>query len=110
MTIKKINLSGDYGERDPPVPIPNTAVKPLSADGTWTAGSWESRSLTDLIMKSPTRKRGTLLLSGATTYYNSSPAVQVPSAACGGDVSDSELVHDQAALTERSYYIKYLFQ
>jgi hypothetical protein len=38
-------LSGDNGEGDPPVPIPNTAVKPFSVDGTWTAGSWESRSL-----------------------------------------------------------------
>ena len=28
-----------------PVPIPNTAVKSSSADGTWTARSWKSRSL-----------------------------------------------------------------
>ncbi|MDF2521352.1 MAG: hypothetical protein K0R84_1980, partial [Clostridia bacterium] len=27
-----------------PVPIPNTEVKLSSADGTWTAGSWESKS------------------------------------------------------------------
>ena len=38
-------ISGDNGEGDPPVPIPNTAVKPFSVDGTWTVGSWESRSL-----------------------------------------------------------------
>ena len=25
---------GGYSERDPPVPIPNTEVKPLSGDGT----------------------------------------------------------------------------
>ena len=30
-----------------PVPIPNTAVKPSSADGTWAETSWESRSLRD---------------------------------------------------------------
>ncbi len=47
--FQQFNLSGDNGERDPPVPIPNTAVKPLSADGTWTAGSWESKSLPDFI-------------------------------------------------------------
>ena len=36
---------GDDGGGEPRVPISNTAVKPSSADGTWTAGSWESRSL-----------------------------------------------------------------
>ncbi len=36
---------GDDGGGDTPVPIPNTTVKPSSADGTWTAGSWESRTL-----------------------------------------------------------------
>jgi hypothetical protein len=28
-------ISGGYGGGDIPVPIPNTAVKPTSADGTW---------------------------------------------------------------------------
>ena len=37
-------VSGDNGEGDPPVPIPNTEVKPLSADGTWLATARESRS------------------------------------------------------------------
>ena len=27
-------FSGDHGEKDTPVPIPNTAVKLLSGDGT----------------------------------------------------------------------------
>src|SRR3954452_12070076 len=31
-------------ERETPLPIPNRAVKSLSADGTWRATSWESRS------------------------------------------------------------------
>ena len=31
-------------ERETPLPIPNRAVKPLSADGTWWATAWESRS------------------------------------------------------------------
>ena len=38
-------LFGDDGGGVPRVPIPNTTVKPSSADGTWTAGSWESRTL-----------------------------------------------------------------
>src|SRR5262245_36749243 len=33
-----------HSERETPLPIPNRAVKPLSADGTWRATSWESRS------------------------------------------------------------------
>ena len=40
-------ISGDNGERAPPVPIPNTEVKPLSADGTWLETARESRSPPD---------------------------------------------------------------
>jgi hypothetical protein len=39
------NPFGDDGGGEPRVPISNTTVKPSSADGTWTAGSWESRTL-----------------------------------------------------------------
>ena len=35
---------GGNGEGDTPVPIPNTVVKPLIADGTAWATAWESRS------------------------------------------------------------------
>ena len=37
-------VSGGYGEGETPLPIPNRAVKPLSADGTWPARARESRS------------------------------------------------------------------
>ena len=39
--------SGGNSERDPPVPIPNTEVKPFSADGTWLETARESRTLPD---------------------------------------------------------------
>ena len=39
--------SGGDSERDPPVPIPNTEVKPFSADGTWLETARESRTLPD---------------------------------------------------------------
>ena len=39
--------SGDNGIGDPPVPIPNTEVKPYSADDTKRATAWESRTLPD---------------------------------------------------------------
>ena len=42
---------GSYSEGVTPVPIPNTAVKSLSADGTARATVWESRTLPGLILK-----------------------------------------------------------
>ena len=42
--VHKCSFGGDGGGV-PHVPIPNTTVKPSSADGTWTEGSWESRTL-----------------------------------------------------------------
>ena len=48
---KPFTVSGDNGERDPPVPIPNTEVKPFSADGTWLETTWESRTLPDSMKK-----------------------------------------------------------
>ena len=43
-------ISGGDSERDPPVPIPNTEVKPFSADGTWLETARESRTLPDSTM------------------------------------------------------------
>src|SRR5271166_7014394 len=37
-------VCGGYSEGETPLPIPNRAVKPLSADGTWLARAWESRT------------------------------------------------------------------
>ena len=39
--------SGDDSKRVPPVPIPNTEVKPLSAEGTWLATARENRTPPD---------------------------------------------------------------
>src|SRR5205823_3705200 len=35
---------GGHSEGETPLPIPNRAVKPLRADGTWPSRAWESRS------------------------------------------------------------------
>ena len=40
---KTIDLGGHSGG-EIPVPIPNTEVKPASADGTWLDSAWESRT------------------------------------------------------------------
>ena len=45
----KFTISGGNDERVTPVPIPNTEVKPLSADGTWLDTARESRSSPDPI-------------------------------------------------------------
>src|SRR3984893_408768 len=37
-------FSGGFSEGETPLPIPNREVKPLSADGTWLARAWESRT------------------------------------------------------------------
>ena len=37
--------SGDDSKGDPPVPMPNTEVKPLNVDDTWRVTAWESRTL-----------------------------------------------------------------
>lgn len=42
---KNTRFFGGHSEEDPPVPIPNTEVKLLSADGTAWETVWESRSL-----------------------------------------------------------------
>ena len=59
--------SGDYGERDPPVPIPNTEVKPFSADGTWLETARESRTLPDSKKEWAPRMWGLFLL-GLITF------------------------------------------
>ena len=45
--FKCISVGGDY-EKVTPVPIPNTAVKLLSADDTWVVTPRENRSLPTL--------------------------------------------------------------
>ena len=41
--------SGDDGEREPPVLIPNTEVKPFRAESTELETAWEDRALPDSI-------------------------------------------------------------
>ena len=50
-------ISGADSGGVPPVPIPNTAVKTASADGSRTAGSLESRTAPDLSVGLPCESR-----------------------------------------------------
>ena len=45
-------FGGDSGGVTP-VPIPNTEVKPASADGTWAVTPWESRTPPDFSRNGP---------------------------------------------------------
>ena len=57
---------GDRSEGETPVPIPNTAVKPLSADGTALETVWESRSSPGVNFNESPRVRS--VRSGAFAY------------------------------------------
>ena len=39
------DIAGINDDEDPPVPIPNTVVKLISAEDTWMETSWENRSV-----------------------------------------------------------------
>ena len=58
-----MKLSRDHTEEVTPVPIPNTVVKLLRADGTAWATAWESRTSRDFKIKTRSLKkeRGFLL-------------------------------------------------
>src|SRR5437899_11888128 len=53
---KSNRFSGGGVERVTPVPIPNTEVKPLGADGTARATAWESRKPPGLLNEKPARE------------------------------------------------------
>ena len=44
-TQKPYTISGGNGERDPPVPIPNTEVKLISAEDTWLETARDNRKM-----------------------------------------------------------------
>ena len=48
LRVQTRKTSGGYYEKATPVPIPNTAVKLLSAEDTWLATARENRSPPDL--------------------------------------------------------------
>ena len=57
-------VSGGHGGGVTPVPIPNTAVKPVSADGTWGVAPWESRTPPEFLRQQPSALRGAVVAPG----------------------------------------------
>ena len=73
--IDNDTISGGNGEGVPPVPIPNTEVKPFSADGTWLETARESRSLPDPKKNKAPQKWGLVLFGlGNDLSPEASPA------------------------------------
>ena len=58
--------SGGHSGGVTPVPIPNTEVKPASADGTWGENPWESRSPPDFRHERPRLRAGPLAVLPGT--------------------------------------------
>src|SRR5690349_13432037 len=58
-----LRFSGGFSEGETPLPIPNRAVKPLSADGTWLARAWESRTPPVFLVSGPPWRGGPSTLS-----------------------------------------------
>ena len=58
ITASRSKISGDHGGGATPVPIPNTAVKPASADGTWGETPWESRTSPEYFEEMGPRESG----------------------------------------------------
>lgn len=54
----KTTVFGGHGGGVTPVPIPNTEVKPTSADGTWEETPWESRTPPDFSVRIPPPRGG----------------------------------------------------
>ncbi len=57
MCPAECKISGGHGGGETPVPIPNTAVKPARADGTWGEAPWESRSPPGFLNEIPSELR-----------------------------------------------------
>ena len=63
-------MVGGFGGGGTPGPFSNPVVKPTRADGTWSVGSWESRSL-------PTHLSFDLLCSFRSTLALDIPLVHL---------------------------------
>ena len=81
--------AGGHRIRVTPVPIPNTEVKPDTADGTARETVWESRSLPAVIQKQKARRVASGLLS-VRLMAGVLAATQFPSISIGAaDSGDS---------------------
>src|SRR5450759_4107176 len=82
-------MSGGHSGGETPVPIPNTAVKPASADGTWGVAPWESRTPPGFLQTTPLAQRGVLSrVRPACAPVDVTSGADVPDAG-GSEVADA---------------------
>ena len=55
---EKLKIAGAYGDEVPPVPIPNTEVKLISAEDTWWVTAWENRAVPAQLFLFQRKSRG----------------------------------------------------
>src|SRR6058998_3174901 len=67
--FKRPEYAGGHRIRVTPVPIPNTEVKPDTADGTAWATVWESRSLPAVIQTKGPISIGPFVCTAATVVH-----------------------------------------
>src|SRR4051812_38314645 len=77
-----LTLFGGHSEGETPLPIPNRAVKPLRADGTWPSRAWESRSPPIDLTGRPTGRPVVVPGSGAACFYSAVMSVVLQSRRC----------------------------
>src|ERR1700710_15696 len=91
-----------HSERETPLPIPNRAVKPFSADGTWGATPWESRSPPVLLYSSPIITIGLELFLGLFSAPGDQvlgeKALQAPVVEAGVEVPAFGMADDRNAV------------
>ena len=81
---------GGHSDRVTPVPIPNTEVKPVSADGTWGLTPWESRTPPDfsrqgrLLREAPFVVFGPVIAVGLRPHAPSPPGSLALARSAGG--------------------------
>ena len=69
LIFDKIRFPGGHRSRVTPVPIPNTEVKPATADGTAWVTVWESRSLPGLFLEGRINRCGPFSLEPSVISF-----------------------------------------
>ena len=90
-SLRPSTITGVYGDEVPPVLIPNTEVKLISADGTWLDTARES-------MSTPVSKTKALNISWVLLFYDYSERTMRKR---NGEMSDAAIVPVERGAAER---------
>src|SRR5436305_11609734 len=96
----QFEFSGDCSGGETPVPIPNTAVKPPSADGTARVSVWESRSSPGNYLQSTAHEKSWAVSFFSRPFPSSVPDLLPPGIAVRRDDRAGLEVHLAADLVD----------